>query len=128
MLKLDPDVHVQSQGISVGDLKAIEKFLLKNDWMAEQATLDLLVRHLLMHDLDLGIDEERRDSSAGSSRHNRLQRIIDAIRPTTRSSRRAEERQKEKERQKQLEEREAELGKREKQVVEALNVLAKERE
>jgi hypothetical protein len=128
LLKLDPDVRISGQGISVGDLKAIEKFLLKNDWVAEQATLDLLVRQLWIHDLDLDIDEEPRDSPAGSSRSNRLRRIVDAIRPTTRSSRRTEERQKEKERQKQLEEREAELGKREKQVVEALNVLAKERE
>jgi hypothetical protein len=141
LLRSDPNVQIQGQGqgqeLPVGDLKAIERFLLKNDWMAERATVEILVRHLLLHDLNLDtdadLDDEFRDTSStgpgsNSRRSERLRRVIDVLRPTTRSSKRQEERQREKERQKQIEEREVELGKREKQVVEALNVLAKERE
>ena len=112
----------QVNGLSVSDLRLIERFLAK-DILAEREAVDLLVRLLLLHPGDqYADDEERHGSSSGSKRHDRLRGIVDILRP------RASKRQDEKERERLLEEKEAELGRREKQVVEALSTLAKERE
>lgn len=123
-LALAPALEGDASGLSYSNLKVLEKLLEKDTLIElEKDTLDVLLRHL---SLELDQDDlpplspGRRDER----RQHRLQNILDILHP--RSHKRAEE--KNREREKALQEKEAELTKRERAVVDALNVLAKEKE